>query len=126
MVCFIVLSACARRKEPIYSAQRACENKSIPSGEEIDFHVKVVAFERSALHLDFDAFGADFSSAEVLVESPDAWRGTLLNAYYQGLPLLGGKELTLGSSFNFKAIPPICLDQPWLFLSDIEAKYTSE
>lgn len=123
--CAIISASCAHKDLTLRSVYH-CENESASSGEEVDFYVKVSAFRKDALHLDFDTFGADFSAVEMLVESPEAWRGTLLDVYYQDLPLLSGRELAPGASLNFKATPPPCLDQPWLFLSNIEAEYISE
>lgn len=124
--CFIILASCTHKNLISENSNYSCENQSASSGEDVDFYVKVIAFKKDALHLDFDTFGADFSVVEMLVEAPNAWRGTVLGAYYQDLPLVSGRELMLETSFNFKAVPPPCLDQPWLFLSNIEAEYANE
>lgn len=120
VTCVIALTSCAQKNsEGVRRIAYACNSPAPSTGEPASFRAEVVSLRQNSLHVDFDGFGADFSSIEVKIRAPLHWSDVMVDIYYQGVPSLNGVEPMTGIAFDFKATPPPCLDQPWLFLSDI-------
>lgn len=100
----------------------ACSQPAPYAGKEIFFKAKVLALKEKSLHMDFDGFGVDFSSVEIRFDDPSQWSGIRASIYYRDEPVLNGVRLSSGTTFEFKLTPPSCLDQPWLFLSDLSKR----
>lgn len=99
--------------------RRVCPKPAPQSGERIAFEARVTGFKYKTFHVDFDTFGTDFSKVEIEFLSPPSWAGLKDGVYYQGDAVLKGVKLDIGSRFGFSAVPPACLDDPWLYLSEL-------
>lgn len=116
----LAASACSHTANRQALVPYACSQPPPSSGRAVTFTASVIDSEANSLHLDFDAAGADFSALVVRFSDPGAWGGVMARIYHQGETSLGRAELDVGSTVKFVAIPPPCLDQPWLFLSDLQ------
>lgn len=96
-----------------------CELPAPTAGQPATFTADAIGQRANSLHIDFEESGADFSSIEVRFTSPEKWAGVVTSIYYQGEAVLNGAPVEVGASIEFQAVPPACLDQPWLFLSDL-------
>ena len=113
-------SGCSHVTPAVDREPYSCIRPSPAANQKIFFTAKVVAIKQSDLHVDFESGGADFASIEVVVTAPEQWRDVREKIYYQDEPKIDGVKLEMGSVFQFEAKSPACLDQPWLFLTDIQ------
>lgn len=106
-------SACSSRTERVWVVRQTCEAPPATAGEAVQFEAVVLSWAKNDLHVDFDRFGADFSSITVKFSDPPQWRDLTARLYHQGEAVVDGVVLAVGTSFGFSAIPPDCLDRPW-------------
>lgn len=109
----ICSSECTSRMEGVRGVPQVCEAPPTLAGDAVQLKALVVAQADNDLHMDFDRFGADFSSITVQFNDPPAWRGVRTKLYYQGDAVVDGVVLGVGMSFRFSTVPPDCLDRPW-------------
>ncbi|WP_395792985.1 hypothetical protein [Aquimonas sp.] len=112
--------ACSPRPERVRLVHQDCLAPRTVIGQAVHFQAEVLAQTENNLHIDFDGFGADFSSLTVKFSSPPAWSGVVVDLHYQGEPVMDGVALLVGSSFQFEAAPPECINRLW-FLHPAEA-----
>lgn len=106
-------SACSSHTDRVRVVRQACEAPPATAGEAVQFEAVVLAWAENDLHVDFDRFGANFSSITVKFTHPPQWRDLTAKLYHQGEAVVDGVVLAVGTSFVFSAIPPDCLDRPW-------------
>lgn len=105
--------ACSPRPERVRLVRQDCVAPPTPMGEAVQFQAEVIAQAENNRHIDFDGFGADFSSLTVKFNSPPPWEGVVVDLHYQDEAVLNGVALLVGSSFQFDAAPPECINQLW-------------
>jgi hypothetical protein len=105
--------ACSPRPERVKLLRQDCVATPTAIGEAVQFQAEVLAQTKNNLHMDFDGFGADFSSLTVKFNSPPPWRGVVIDLHYQGEAVLDGVALPVGSSFRFDAASPECINRLW-------------
>jgi hypothetical protein len=106
-------AACSSHTEGARVVRQICEAPPTSAGEAVQFQAVVLARAENDLHVDFDSFGADFSSITVQFSDPPQWRDLSAKLCYQDEAVLDGVVLTVGTSFGFRAVPPHCIGRPW-------------